>query len=177
MSATSLLCARVNFYKACRRNVKNAGQTVALCFMRPAYMRPVVAPMGNTRFSRVGFWAKCHPEREERCQNARFRFMPCTGYGAAVRKKQGSCIHLPDGFGTGFPPDNSKKPFLNSVYTVYLFILSHYLEAFFPIFLVGSYEKCRTNPIVRPYFGRVFISSTGPTGCLWHAGLRLCLAR
>lgn len=111
MSVTSLLCARVNFYRACRRNVKNAGQIVALCFMRPACMRPVVAPMGNTRFSRVGFWAKCHPEREARCQNARFRPMPCAGYGAAVRKKQGSCIHLPDGFGTGSSPDNSEKPF------------------------------------------------------------------
>jgi len=79
--------------------------------MRLAYMRPVVPLMGNTRFSRVGFWAKCHPETEERCQNARFRFMPCTGYGAAVRKKQGSCIYLPDGFGTGFSPNNSEKPF------------------------------------------------------------------
>ena len=161
---------------------------------------------------------------EVRCQNARFRFMPCTEYGAAVRKKQGSCIHLPDGFGTGFPPNNSEKPFsglpfpsfsrpknvfhelcpflcgefffafkrlknhsleikytvlecINSVYTVYLFILSRYLEAFFPAFLVGSHEKGRTNPIVRPYFGRVFISSTGPAGCLWYADLRLCFAR
>ena len=111
MSATSLLCARVNFYRACRRNVKNAGQPLTLCFMRPAYMRPVVPSMGNTRFSCVGFWAKCYPEMEVRCQNARFRFMPCTEYGAAVRKKQGSCIHLPDGFGTGFSPDNSEKPF------------------------------------------------------------------
>ena len=74
-------------------------------------MHPVVPSMGNTRFSRVGFWAKCYPEMEVRCQNARFRFMPCTEYGAAVRKKQGSCIHLPDGFGTGFPPNNSEKPF------------------------------------------------------------------
>lgn len=168
--------------------------------MRPAYMHPVVPSMGNTRFSRVGFWAKCYPEMEVRCQNARFRFMPCTEYGAAVRKKQGSCIHLPDGFGTGFPPNNSEKPFsglpfpsfsrpmrlnvkytvlecINSVYTVYLFILSRYLEAFFPAFLVGSHEKGRTNPIVRPYFGRVFISSTGPAGCLWYADLRLCFAR
>ena len=64
-----------------------------------------------------------------------------------------------------------------SVYTVYLFILSRYLEAFFPAFLVGSHEKGRTNPIVRPYFGRVFISSTGPAGCLWYADLRLCFAR
>lgn len=111
MSVTSLLCARVNFYRACRRNVKNAGQPLTLCFMRPAYMRPVVPSMGNTRFSCVGFWAKCYPEMEVRCQNARFRFMPCTEYGAAVRKKQGSCIHLPDGFGTGFSPDNSEKPF------------------------------------------------------------------
>ena len=27
------------------------------------------------------------------------------------QEKQGSCIHLPDGFGTGFSPDNSEKPF------------------------------------------------------------------
>jgi hypothetical protein len=74
-------------------------------------MHPVVPSMGNTRFSRVGFWAKCYPEMEVRCQNARFRFMPCMEYGVAVRKKQGSCIHLPDGFGTGFSPDNSEKPF------------------------------------------------------------------
>ena len=66
---------------------------------------------GNTRFSRVGFWAKCHPETAVRCQNARFRFVPCTEFGAPVRKKQGSCIHLPDGFGTGSSPDNSEKPF------------------------------------------------------------------
>ena len=65
-------------------------------------MRPVVPSMENTRFSRVGFWAKCHPEAEARCQNVRIRFMPCMKYGAAVRKKQGSCIHLPDGFGTGY---------------------------------------------------------------------------
>ena len=62
--------------------------------------------------ARVGFWAKCYPEMEVRCQNARFRFMPCMEYGVAVRKKQGSCIHLPDGFGTGFSPDNSESRFL-----------------------------------------------------------------
>ncbi len=32
-------------------------------------------------------------------------------WGGCQEKKQGSCIHLPDGFGTGFSPDNSEKPF------------------------------------------------------------------
>lgn len=111
MSATSLLCARVNFYRACRRNVKKCRTTPDLMFHETGVYASGCPVDGKYAILARRLLGKVLSGNGSKVSNARFRFMPCTEYGAAVRKKQGSCIHLPDGFGTGFPPNNSEKPF------------------------------------------------------------------